>query len=104
VHQLAGGENAYSLEAYVSAIQSSGLVIQQLLGPWDSVINAFPLARTEAELARFPRDAVSRRFASPGDWLLAVPGVMPMLRWYMSRPTPGRRYAFFAAKPEAPHP
>jgi SAM-dependent methyltransferase len=104
VHQLAGGENAYSLEAYLSAIQGSGLVMQQLIGPWDSVINAFPFARTEAELTQFPRHAVSRRLGRPGDWLLAVPGVMPLLRWYVNRPTAGRRYAFFATKPEAPDP
>ena len=46
VHRLAGGENAFSLPQYLAAIAASGLVVRALLGPWDSVINAFPAVRS----------------------------------------------------------
>ena len=98
VHRLTGGEHAYSLDAYVAAITDAGLVMRETLGPWESVINAFPAARSEAELERFPRDAVTRRFGRAGAWIVAIPGVAPLLRRYAVRPTAGRLYTFFATK------
>jgi hypothetical protein len=55
VHRLAGGEHAYSLDRYLNAIRAAGLSVEAILGPWDSVINAFPIARSEDELRDLPR-------------------------------------------------
>ncbi len=50
VHRLAGGEHAWSLPTYLSAIRGAGLTIVDELGPWDSIINAFPEVRRPEDL------------------------------------------------------
>lgn len=42
LHNLYGGENAYTLMEYEKSIQSYGLRIEQILHQYDSVINFFP--------------------------------------------------------------
>jgi SAM-dependent methyltransferase len=98
VHQLAGGENAYRLDQYLSAITSSGLRLSRVLEPWDSVINAFPLVQTEAERRRFPGNALAKRLGPPGRWLAKLPPISWMLWRYLNRPLPGRPYSFVARK------
>ena len=61
VHRLAGGENAYSLARYEGAITGAGLRLERTLGPWDSVINAFPAVRSGAELRELPRTKLRAR-------------------------------------------
>jgi SAM-dependent methyltransferase len=51
VHRLTGGEHAYPLHAYEAAIRAAGLRLERTIGPWDSVVNAFPMCRTTADLA-----------------------------------------------------
>jgi SAM-dependent methyltransferase len=96
VHRLAGGENAYSLAEYVSAIRSSGLVLDRVIGPWESVINAFPLVRTAAELRNHARNALVRRWGVAGRLASHVPGVQAVVRRRIERDTPGRMYTFLA--------
>jgi SAM-dependent methyltransferase len=50
VHQLAGGENAYPVERYLDGLRAGGLRVRRIWKPLDSVINAFPLVRSEQEL------------------------------------------------------
>ena len=99
VHQLAGGENAFTLDAYVHAIEAAGLVLERVLDPWDSVINAFPAVRNETELADMPRTLLQQRFGRIG----RLAGTSPLVRravWArLRRPWPGRMYSFLAAKP-----
>jgi hypothetical protein len=100
VHQLAGGENAFSFDEYVSAFRSAGFGIQQILGPWDSVINAFPIVRSEAELSHLPENLLRRRLGSVGLGIAHVPGVIYMIREIVKRyRKPGRMYSFLARKP-----
>ena len=42
LHQLYGGENAYLLAEYRSAIRSGGIKIERILNPYESGINLFP--------------------------------------------------------------
>lgn len=99
VHQLAGGENAYSLEAYLAAISSAGLRIKRVIRPWDSVINAFPHVRSEAERKAVPRRKLERRWGTAGTVLSWVPGVTWLIeRRIAGRRPPGRPYAFLAVK------
>ena len=49
VNRLAGGENAFALPEYIAAIAAAGLALDRSLGPWDSIINAFPQVRSSAE-------------------------------------------------------
>jgi SAM-dependent methyltransferase len=51
VHQLAGGERAHQVETYLDAIRAGGLRVRRVWRPLDSVINAFPLVRSNEELA-----------------------------------------------------
>lgn len=99
VHRLAGGENAYQLPRYLSAIVRSGLRIQAVIGPWDSVINAFPIVRSSEELSALPRDRLVRRFGAMGAIMTRVPGIRRAMRWRIQRPVPGRLYTFVALRP-----
>ena len=101
VHLLAHNENAYRLSDYVDAIKSAGLHLVRVLGPWDSVINAFPTVRTTAELEVYHRTVLERRFGGVGQLLSFFPGVKPLI-WFLlkRRRTPGRMYSFLAFKPE----
>jgi SAM-dependent methyltransferase len=47
LHRLYGGENAYLLREYLSAIRTSGLHLLKILGPFDSPINYSPMTREE---------------------------------------------------------
>jgi SAM-dependent methyltransferase len=98
VHRLAGGENAYSLPRYLSAIAASGLVLRALMGPWDSVINAFPAVRSAAELADYPAQRLEARFGALGRALSRIPGVRPLVWRRIRRPIPGRMYSFLCSK------
>jgi 2-polyprenyl-3-methyl-5-hydroxy-6-metoxy-1,4-benzoquinol methylase len=96
VHQLAGGEHAYSLATYVEAIVAAGFAAPQVIGPWDSVINAFPTARTRPQLDQLPRVLLTRFFGTGGRLVSAVPGVTQIIWKLLRRNRPGRMYAFVA--------
>ena len=99
VHRYTGGENAYPLDQYIAAIEGSGLRLRECLGPWDSVINAFPEARTEEELKARPLRLLLDRHRLLGPLLAHCPR---MVRRYERRMkadrSPGRLYAFLAVK------
>lgn len=99
VHRLTGTENAFTLDTYVGAILASGLTFDRALGPWDSVINAFPAVRTQAELEALPRRRLERRLGYFGGLASFVPGIRRMLWARINTPTPGRLYSFLASKP-----
>ncbi|HEU0251868.1 MAG TPA: hypothetical protein VFR12_02470, partial [Pyrinomonadaceae bacterium] len=100
VHQLAGGEHAYSLETYTDAITAAGLKLTKVLGPWDSIINAFPVARSTEELNRLPEQVLAARFNRLSKLIRFIPGIRALTwrRIYAYR-APGRLYSFLAAKP-----
>ena len=98
VHQLAGGENAYSLPEYLAAIAANDLQLQALIGPWDSVINAFPLVRTTGELADYPARRLEERFGSLGRGVSRLPGASALAWWRIRRPRPGRMYSFLCSR------
>ena len=99
IHQLVGNENAYSLDAYLEAIRLSGLNLKGTLGPWDSVINAFPGVRTQADLANYPRQLLEQRFGWLGQWGAKVSPVRQIVWKRIKRLIPGRMYTFWAVKP-----
>ncbi len=100
VHRLAGGENAFKLSDYLDAIRGAGFVIRQVLSPWDSVINAFPNVRSKSELQVLPNMLLHQRLGNFGDLISNVPGLIPLIWFYLKRrPKPGRMYSFLAIKP-----
>lgn len=90
LHRLYGGENAYLLEEYTSAITSAGIRLIRVLNPLSSDINLFPGTKTDARIR------IGRKMLLPfpsllPDWLLSWAG-----RFLK---TPGRPYSFVGKKP-----
>lgn len=98
VHRLAGGEHAYPLAAYLAAFRRAGLRGPKVLGPYDSVVNAFPEIPDDATLRRYPTVLLERRLGALGRLASRVPGVTSIVRRLMDRPTPGRLYSFVGWK------
>ncbi len=99
LHRMTGGEHAHSLSRYAAAIRAAGLELERMLGPWESVINAFPAVRTEEELEDLPRAVLGRRFGRLGA-TAAGQGIVRRAVWaWLNRATPGRLYTFLATKP-----
>ncbi len=105
LHRFYGGENAYLLSQYVSAISKGGLRVRKTLGPFDSAINYFPmthdewLVRCRKPLSRIMGHRLALFFTSEqhkmGRWLLG------WLSFGLSKLTvaPGRLYSFIADRP-----
>jgi ubiquinone/menaquinone biosynthesis C-methylase UbiE len=98
MHQLAGGENAFPLEVYLNTIRNSALTINTVLGPYDSIINAFPGVRTMGELEVLPRLRLERRFGRWGGLASSVPLVNYLVWRWLKRSIPCRLYSFLATK------
>ena len=102
VHQLAGGENAYRLDEYLDAIANAGLKVLRVIGPWDSVINAFPTVRSTQQLRDLPRARLAGRLGAFGPLAsvaVHLPGVRKRLWRLIDHPAPGRPYSFLATHP-----
>ncbi len=105
LHRLYGGENAYLLGEYVSAISEAGLRDLSALGPFDSVINYFPMTCEEwTSQCRQPLEKIigprlARILASEKQFLGRR--LLAGLARARSRrnDTPGRLYSFIARKP-----
>lgn len=97
IHRLAGGEHAFALGEYLGAIEAAGLTLERQVGPWDSMINAYPLARTDEELALLPRKLFSERLGRLGPFASTRPGAWLARRW-LDRPRAGRLFTFLAVK------
>jgi SAM-dependent methyltransferase len=98
VHRLAGGENAFPLASYVAAFRGAGLGAPRVLGPLDTVVNAYPGYRDEAEVRDIPRRALARRLGALGTIASRVPGANALVRRMLDRREPGRLYSFVAGK------
>lgn len=98
MHQLTESEGAYSLDEYVGAIKGAGFTKYDVIDPWDSIINAFPRVRTEAERIDYARVVLQRKFGVLGTLASALPGVQPAIWRHIRRPVPGRFYSFIAEK------
>lgn len=92
LHKFYGGENAYLLDEYRSAIHGGGLTMIKVLNPFQSEINLFPETMDEfkkrlAQKVKFPWPRLIPRF------LLTLLGSQFRL--------PGRLYTFVARKNDA---
>jgi len=100
VHQGVGGEHAYPIRAYIDAVERSGLRLERLLGPLDSVINSFPDVRSEAELAALPERELADRLGRLGAVAAKVPPIRAFVRRRMrARRWPGMLVTIVAVKP-----
>lgn len=100
LHQLYGGENALQVGQYLDALQTAGFRVEQVLRPFDSVINYAPYTRDtlrkefQHRLGRLPLGRIAGR-------LLNVELVMDAALTILSRVDrrPGRLYSFICSKP-----
>lgn len=105
LHFLYGGENAFLLQEYMHAIQSAGLHLKQIFGPYETPINYFPL--TKREWQNNLRVSVSKKIGKSLSHLFLGEGfpLRDALFSWLSRlysrkdQTPGRLYSFVAVKP-----
>lgn len=99
LHHLHGGENAHPLQTYLSAISHAGLLVKEVIKPFASVINHFPVSN--AQIRAGVRSAAQKRVGGAlGNVLADLPGVETLFRWrYSASRNPGRLYSFLAVKP-----
>jgi SAM-dependent methyltransferase len=89
LHRLYGGENAFLLDEYTSAITAAGIGLVKVLNPLESCINFFPRSKLNV------RTQLAQKLLFPfpsliPDWLLSWAG-----RFVDS---PGRLYSFLGRK------
>lgn len=88
LHRLYGGEHAYLLGEYVSALSVGNVKITQVLNPFASDINIYPQAREDV------RKVIAGRLNIPSffvrDWMMRIVG--DLIR------SPGRLYTFVGEK------
>jgi len=101
LHKLYGGENAYLLQEYVSAIKLAGLNVDKVIAPFDSVINYAPLTEKSLKIE------LKKKFhLIPGgniiSGLLLSPNIFKHFLKLLSKidQRPGRPFSFIAYKPE----
>jgi len=100
IHRLAGGEHAYPLAEYVAAIRKAGFELQHVLGPWDSIVNAFPSARTPEDVHEQPYRVLQRKYGKPLGRLAArIPWFLASTRRKLRDRGAGRMYSFVAVRP-----
>jgi SAM-dependent methyltransferase len=99
VHRLAGGENAYRLDQYVGAVERSGLRLRHVWGLYDTVINAFPVVRTNEELKEQRRTMLGKPLAALGPLAGRLPGTSRLVHKRLEPHTyPGAPYTFVAER------
>ena len=93
-HQLYGGEHAFTLPDYRSAIAASGLIMLNEMGPFDSAINVFPNT-LEALHEQILKSAPGRFL---GNFMQDQKVIKIGIWWVRRRTSPGRLYSFLAIK------
>jgi len=99
VHRYTGGENAHLLREYRAALIKAGFRQVKVLGPWESVINYYPMTRSE--YVDQCRKALSRYLGvGMGGYLSTLSAVLKICGLYLTKRdrTPGRLYSFLATR------
>lgn len=97
LHNLYGGENAFLLEEYRSALTGAGFCLTEELTPLGSAINYAPMTRPVLKDEVAARLGPAGRAARP---VLDIPGVWAVARTAIGRidHRPGRLYSFVCDK------
>ena len=79
LHRFYGGEHAFSLPQYISAFEDAGLCFREILAPFDSIINYFPLSEAQARdqlatLWRWPHPPADIQLVDNSRLCLCFPG------------------------------
>ena len=99
LHKLHGGENAYPLDDYISALKQSHLKVLNCFAPFATVINHFPTSNAEVKnwLSQGVNNKLGKVVASV---LTAIPLAEGFYRYHLSHScnSPGRLYSFLCRK------
>jgi len=90
LHGLYGGENAYPLKEYITAIEGSGITLKKVLATYDSDINLFPGTKVKLKDKIFNK----LKIRIPDRVMESL--VIPLLN--RSNHLPGRLYSFVGYK------
>ncbi|MDQ3918837.1 MAG: methyltransferase domain-containing protein [Acidobacteriota bacterium] len=95
---LHGGEHAYPLEEYLSALAAAGLKVVRCLAPYDSVVNHFPESNQQVRAKIY--DSLRRRVGRAASLLLRIRYAEDRYRRRLSAycDEPGRLYSFLCVK------
>jgi ubiquinone/menaquinone biosynthesis C-methylase UbiE len=99
LHQLHGGENAYSVEHYTNSLKQAGFKLAKQMAPMDNIINHFPFSN--ADVKKFLEDALTSKLGSAiGNSIAQMPLIEQAYRRYgsISDRSPGRLYSFLCTK------
>lgn len=102
LHNLYGGENAFTLQQYKDAMQVAGFKLSRVLAPFDTVINYAPFTpdslreELKQRMHRFPLGSWVGSVAF-NQWTFGL--VMKVMSRVDRRP--GRLFSFVAIRPEA---
>jgi len=99
LHFLYGGENAYLLDEYISAVSSSALELDKVFGPFDSVINYSPMTQKQfmKRIASGLKRYLGQKIAF---WIAQFRFIQHFYghRFSSMSDVPGRHYTFLAYK------
>ncbi len=99
VHRFTGAENAHLLRDYRAALSRAGFRQVEVLGPWESVVNYYPMTRSQhvdrccEAISKYFGLNIGRRLSSLGLVLRAYGRYATM-----KDRTPGRLYSFLARR------
>ena len=95
---LHGGEHAYRLDEYLSALTSAGFKVARCLAPYDSVINHFPESNREVRGRIY--EALRNKYGPVALLLSRLRPVEERYRAHLSAACdyPGRAYSFLCVK------
>jgi len=102
LHKMHGGENAYPLGKYLSALHGAGLRVLKCFRRFDTVINHFPASDAHVREQIFGGFARKARLGETlAGLLIKIPGIERLGRTYLSRSDthPGRLYSFLCERP-----
>jgi SAM-dependent methyltransferase len=100
LHHLYGGENAYLLAEYLTALDLSGLKTLKTFSPYQSVINYFPMTKSQCQ--NLVKPFLTRRLGNLlGSSLANLKFLQDLYVWYLDEKVDyaGRHYSFLAVKP-----
>lgn len=100
LHHLYGGENAFLLEEYRTAIEGAHLKLEQVISPFSSVINYAPRSKADIKVElqqRLRKLPLGTLPANILDNETVFSGLLQALGWFDHRP--GRLYSFIAHRP-----
>ncbi len=102
LHKLHGGENAYPLKDYISALEQSGFRVLNCLAPFDTVINHSPTSNAQLKNSLF--QSLERQLGKAvASVLVNFSSIEKLYRYRLSRScnSPGRLYSFLCIKEES---